>query len=110
MIEWLAILLIGVVQGITEFMPVSSSAHLAIIGNLFGLADNFELYVLVNIGTLGALIFFSRRILWQIIKQVSRGSYRTLAKLVVSTLPPVSWGSSLPMFLKLSVKICILSW
>ena len=55
MTVWNAILL-GLVQGITEFLPVSSSGHLAIITNLFGLSETGEgqmlFDVLLHLGTL----------------------------------------------------------
>ena len=35
--NWLETLLLGIIQGLTEFLPVSSSGHLSILSNLFGL-------------------------------------------------------------------------
>ena len=56
---WLAILL-GIVQGLTEFLPVSSSGHLSIIQHFFGVqgvADEYILFdVLLHVGTLFAVI------------------------------------------------------
>lgn len=53
-------ILLGLVHGITEFLPVSSSGHLAILNNLFGLttAENGHLLfdVLLHVGTLCALL------------------------------------------------------
>lgn len=98
--EWLIILLIGAIQGVTEFMPVSSSAHLLIVGDLFNLADNFELYVLANLGTLGALILFTRKDLWRIIRQVLEGDYNVISKLGVSMLPAGLLGFFLADFFK----------
>ena len=52
---WNAILL-GFIQGITEFLPISSSGHLSILNNLFGLttAENGHMFfdVLLHLGTL----------------------------------------------------------
>ena len=85
--EWLLIVLAGIIQGITEFMPVSSSGHLLVLGNFFDLLNNFELYVLINIGTLGALVWYSRRTLGRLVQSVADGQYQLLAKLFVGILP-----------------------
>ena len=68
---------LGIIQGITEFLPISSSAHLVIFPYLLGWripADqNFSFDVLVQLGTLLSLIIYFRRDLWQIILAVLQG-------------------------------------
>ncbi len=58
-------ILLGIVQGITEFFPVSSSAHLVILQNIFGInKDVVFLDVILHLGTVCALmIFFAKDIL-----------------------------------------------
>ena len=59
MTYWNAVLL-GIVQGLTEFLPVSSSGHLAILQNFLRIGDleNRMLFdVLLHLGTLGAVFF-----------------------------------------------------
>ncbi len=57
----LHLLLIAVIQGLTEFLPVSSSAHLILIPNLTGLADQGQVIdVAVHVGTLFAVILYFR--------------------------------------------------
>ena len=62
---WSAAALLGIVQGLTEFLPVSSSAHLILFRALFGWggnADVLELFdVAVHVGTLLAIAAFFRR-------------------------------------------------
>ncbi|MBQ1818876.1 MAG: UDP-diphosphatase, partial [Bacteroidales bacterium] len=41
--SWLEALILGIVQGLTEFLPVSSSGHLTILSNLFGLEGESNL-------------------------------------------------------------------
>jgi undecaprenyl-diphosphatase len=62
MIEYI---ILGIVQGITEFLPVSSSGHLAVLGRLFGLSEqSVAISIIMHLGTLLAvLVFFFRDIL-----------------------------------------------
>ena len=49
----------SLIQGITEFLPISSSAHLYLIQNLYKWTDNALLFALgAHLGTFLALIFF----------------------------------------------------
>ncbi|MBW2569982.1 MAG: undecaprenyl-diphosphate phosphatase [Deltaproteobacteria bacterium] len=54
--------ILGIIQGLTEFLPVSSSGHLVISQHLFGLKEP-ELFfdISVHVGTLAAIIFFFRK-------------------------------------------------
>ena len=65
---WIALLL-GLVQGITEFLPVSSSGHLVLLNNLFGVEQGTLFFtVMLHIGTLLALIAVYYKELWDIIR------------------------------------------
>ena len=70
-------LILGIVQGLTEFLPVSSSAHLILVPHLLGwnLAEEFvfPFDVLVQLGTLVAVFYFFRNDLKEIITAVFRG-------------------------------------
>lgn len=64
-------ILLGIIQGLTEFLPVSSTAHLLIGQRLLGLSTDsgmFAFTVLVQLGTLLALILYYLKDLWIIIK------------------------------------------
>lgn len=55
-------LVLGVMQGLTEFLPVSSSGHLALAQNLYGLTEPEVFFdLLLHLGTLSAVVIFYRR-------------------------------------------------
>lgn len=61
----------GVVQGLTEFLPVSSSGHLAITQHVLGIdleGGNLFFNVMLHIGTLAAVIAFYHKLIWRLIK------------------------------------------
>ena len=61
MSEWLSIFLLAVIQGLTEFLPISSSGHLALLPWLTGLQDQgLSLDVAVHVGTLIAVVGYFR--------------------------------------------------
>src|SRR6476469_8266236 len=71
---WQALFL-GVVQGLTEFLPVSSSAHLIVVPKLLGWPDQgLSFDVAAHLGTFGAVLIYFRRDLWTIVA----GSLRRL--------------------------------
>lgn len=60
----------GVVQGLTEFLPVSSSGHLAITQHMLGVTENNLFFnVMLHVGTLFAVCFFYRKLLLRLIKE-----------------------------------------
>lgn len=61
----------GIVQGLTEFLPVSSSGHLAIIQHILGIDGDGNLFfnVMLHVGTLVAVIAFYYKLIWSLIKE-----------------------------------------
>lgn len=65
--SWLEALILGIVQGLTEFLPVSSSGHLTILSNLFGLEgeSNLTMIVALHVATvLSTLVILWKEIVW----------------------------------------------
>ena len=65
-------IVIGIVQGLTEFLPISSSAHLILIPQVLGWDNAFlnsaEFDVMLHMGTLAALLAYFWRDLWTYFK------------------------------------------
>lgn len=72
--SWFEALILGLVQGLTEYLPVSSSGHLAIGSHLFGLegAENLAFTVLVHVATVMSTLV----ILWSEIDWIVRGLFK----------------------------------
>ena len=65
--SWLESLLLGLLQGLTEYLPISSSGHLAIASSLFGIdgEQNMAFTVLVHVATvLSTLVILWKEIVW----------------------------------------------
>lgn len=98
-------LLLGAVQGLTEFLPVSSSGHLILVRNLFHLSEDGGLAfdALLQLGTIIAVtLYFSKELLrlagqaWLLLKgqknQVINQDKALLGALVIGTIPAVIAG------------------
>jgi len=85
--------ILGLVQGITEFLPISSSGHLVITSHLLGIGNAFTFDVLLNFGTLIALVIFYRKRIWSIIQKLFSGKESFLVvKIIIATIPAVLIG------------------
>lgn len=65
--EWFESLILGIIQGLTEYLPVSSSGHLTIGANLFGLngEENLAFTVTVHVATvLSTIVILWKEIIW----------------------------------------------
>jgi undecaprenyl-diphosphatase len=79
--EPLQAVILGIIQGLTEFLPVSSSGHLVIGQNFFGLTEPAIAFdVSVHLGTLVAVIIYFAKDLAAIIRAVYNGLGRFIRK------------------------------
>ncbi len=84
---WQAIVL-GLVQGFTEFLPVSSSGHLAFFMQCFGMDDILFYSILLHLGTLVAVC----AVFWRDIIDLFKRPFKTLGYLVLATIPAAVVG------------------
>lgn len=100
---WLEGLILGLVQGLTEFLPVSSSGHLVIFENLLDaqIDDSTAFFVLLHFATLISVCIMYRKDVWGLIKEfflwiadifrgrfkVKTDSRRLFLAVLISTVP-----------------------
>jgi len=75
---------LSVVQGLTEFLPVSSSAHLSLLGNWMGMTDLLDKIVAAHVGTLIALVLFMYKDIVDILKPKN---FKYLLKVLLAIIP-----------------------
>ena len=91
--EWYEAIILGLVQGLTEFLPVSSSGHLIIGKELLGVeaADDLVFEVLVHAATVLSTIVVFRKQLWELVRGFFRFRYNDetdyVLKICVSMIP-----------------------
>lgn len=81
-------ILLGIVQGISEFLPISSDGHLVLVEALLGhQTENLELNVALHFGTLLSILYVYRHQILPVLKQP-----RLMLAIIVATLPVVVVG------------------
>ena len=88
----------GLVQGLTEFLPVSSSGHLRLVPDLFGLEPpDLATSAVLHIGTLIAVLAYYRSDIGWIVRGIRRDpvARRMLLMVAVATVPAVVAGTTL---------------
>jgi undecaprenyl-diphosphatase len=96
-------IVLGIVQGITEFLPISSSAHLSIVPRLLGYATpTLAFEVLLHFGTLAAVVAYFARDLWAFVlglvapgrlgAEEARARRRLLGLLALASVPAAVFG------------------
>jgi undecaprenyl-diphosphatase len=96
-------IVLGIVQGITEFLPISSSAHLSIVPRLLGYATpTLAFEVLLHFGTLAAVVAYFARDLWAFVlslvapgrlgREEAASRRRLLGLLALASVPAAAVG------------------
>ena len=99
--EWLQAIILGLIQGLTEFIPISSSGHLIIAQTFLSGASDHLFLEFINIGTLAALLVFFRRRIVKIVKDVFvHRNYRLARNIVITAVPAGIVGFLLAGFIE----------
>ncbi|QKI88523.1 undecaprenyl-diphosphate phosphatase [Thiomicrorhabdus xiamenensis] len=100
-LDWLQITVLALIQGLTEFLPISSSGHLILVPQLFGWQDQGLAFdVAVHIGTLSAVVLYFRNDIRLMITDWTRSlitrqptsNSRLAWWVILATLPAIAFG------------------
>ena len=104
--EYLEYILYGLIQGFTEFIPVSSTAHLKVISLLLGIDDpGSSLSAIIQLGSVFALVWYFRNDILKLKTKYSKNFFKyflqvkLLRSILIGTLPIVLFGGSVKLFL-----------
>ncbi len=76
-------LLMGILQGFTEFLPISSSGHLVLFSQITGLTSSVQFDLVLHLGSLFAVLVFERK---EVLNLIKHPLSKTAKTLVLSTL------------------------
>ena len=86
--DFIEILILSAIQGISEFLPISSSAHLIIVSNLYDLKSSSLLIdVSLHLGSLLAIIFYFRKDLFDL-----KNNQKLLTLILIGSIPLIVFG------------------
>lgn len=124
--KWIEAVILGVVQGLTEFLPVSSSGHLVLFQHLFGLMEPELLFdICVHVGTLAAVLAVFHKDVVKLIKTLvqapgliraaggiralfsSHAEFRLMVMIVLGCIPTALLGV---MFAKMAEQLFGTIW
>jgi len=105
-LEYLKFILYGLIQGLTEFIPVSSTAHLKVISLFFGIDDpGPSLSAIIQFGSFLALIWYFRKEFFQLRFKFSKKFFdfifheRLLRSIFIGTIPIILLGGTIKLFI-----------
>ncbi len=99
--QWLESVILGLIQGLTEFIPISSSGHLVIAQTFLSGASDHLFLEFINIGTMLALLVFFRRRIWNIIQDIFvHRKFKLARNILITSIPAGIVGFLLAGFIE----------
>ncbi|NTV23560.1 MAG: undecaprenyl-diphosphate phosphatase [Nanoarchaeota archaeon] len=95
MVSVLQAIILGILQGVTEWLPISSSGHLVIFQTILGVEQPIALDVALHFASLFVIVIFFRKRIAELCKKLlkfDRASMRYTAWLLIATLPVAAVG------------------
>ena len=103
--EYIKFILYGLIQGLTEFIPVSSTAHLKVISLFFGIDDpGPSLSAIIQIGSVLALLWYFKNDIFDSRMQYSKKFFKFLLyerlfrSILIGTIPIILFGGTIKLF------------
>jgi len=105
-LEYLEFILYGLIQGLTEFIPVSSTAHLKVISLFFGIDDpGPSLSAIIQIGSVLALLWYFKDDIFNSKRQYTKKIFKFLfyerlfRSILIGTIPIILIGGTVKLFI-----------
>ena len=103
--EYFKFILYGLIQGLTEFIPVSSSAHLKVISLFFGIDDpGISLSAIIQLGSVFALAWYFKDDIFKLKNQLSKKNFyylinkKVIWSILIASIPIILFGGSVKLF------------
>jgi undecaprenyl-diphosphatase len=101
-------IILGLIQGVSEWLPISSTAHLKITEHFFGLAVTPLFNLVLHVGTLAVVIFYFRTDVKNILVSLAHWEFESesgmlIPRIIVATIPTAIVGLTYDLFLQNSL-------
>ena len=103
--EYLEFFIYGLIQGLTEFIPVSSTAHLKVLSHLFGINDpGPSVSAIIQLGSVLALGWYFRNDIFKLKSQFEKNNLvylfheKLLRSILIGTIPIILLGGTIKLF------------
>ena len=112
--HWLQAFILGIIQGLTEFLPISSSGHLVLAQHLLGMrTPGLLLEVVLHMGTLVAILIYFYNDIKQLLQSVIKNSENArtyIIYLIIATIPVICAGLLFKDIIETTFTVSIVKW